>query len=276
MKVIKNINNNVSLCLDSHGKEVIAFGKGIGFCKPPYDLELSMIDRTFYDINPMYLDTIQNIPEEMIELSIKIIDYARTKVSYLLNSSIVFTLADHLVFMLHRHEVNMMIDMPIYYDVKSLYEEEYEVGKYAIRCIYETYRIKLPSSEIVSVALHLINSAAIVKGNQESKNNHTILCIKKLIEKELDIKISVNDFNYARFVSHMLYLLKRLEKGETFSSQNHELYVSVRDSFPNIYLCAQKVNVYLNTIYHSEFNEEEMLYLMLHMNRLSVRDVTFV
>ena len=46
MKVIKNINNNISLCLDSRNNEVVAFGKGIGFTKPPYDVPLSKIDRT--------------------------------------------------------------------------------------------------------------------------------------------------------------------------------------------------------------------------------------
>ena len=43
MKVIKNINNNISLCLDSRNNEVVAFGKGIGFTKPPYDVPLSKI-----------------------------------------------------------------------------------------------------------------------------------------------------------------------------------------------------------------------------------------
>lgn len=40
MKVIKNINNNVSLCLDSKGNEIVAFGKGLGFIKPPYEIDL--------------------------------------------------------------------------------------------------------------------------------------------------------------------------------------------------------------------------------------------
>ncbi|WP_302926203.1 CAT RNA binding domain-containing protein [Holdemania filiformis] len=30
MKVIKKINNNVALCIDQGGKELIALGKGIG------------------------------------------------------------------------------------------------------------------------------------------------------------------------------------------------------------------------------------------------------
>ena len=41
MKVIKNINNNVSLCVDKSGRECVAFGKGIGFIKAPYEVPLS-------------------------------------------------------------------------------------------------------------------------------------------------------------------------------------------------------------------------------------------
>ena len=33
MKVIKNINNNVAICVDDNGHEVVAMGKGIGFSK---------------------------------------------------------------------------------------------------------------------------------------------------------------------------------------------------------------------------------------------------
>lgn len=37
MRVIKKINNNVALCLDSDNHELIAFGKGIGFPQIPYE-----------------------------------------------------------------------------------------------------------------------------------------------------------------------------------------------------------------------------------------------
>lgn len=50
MKVVKKINNNVAICLDSNNCELVAFGKGIGFPKMPYEIQdLSLIDRTFYD-----------------------------------------------------------------------------------------------------------------------------------------------------------------------------------------------------------------------------------
>ena len=70
MKVIKNINNNISLCLDSRNNEVVAFGKGIGFTKPPYDVPLSKIDRTFYDVDEEQLAVLKRIPVSYTHLTL--------------------------------------------------------------------------------------------------------------------------------------------------------------------------------------------------------------
>lgn len=273
MKVIKNINNNVSICLDSHGVQVVAFGKGIGFCKPPYDLEMSKIQRTFYDIDPIYINMIQNIPSEMIDISAKIIDYARNKVEYLLNSSIVFTLADHLSFAIQRYKKNMLIDMPIYYDVKSLYEKEYEIGVYALKLIKLKLHVSLPKEEIINIALHLINAAAMAKNKGEKQNSKAVVRnIKELIENHFQIVISEEDFNYSRFVSHLQYLLKRGEKGESITTENFKMYTVLKEKFPDAYECSLKINDYLHDIYGYTFDEEELLYLMLHINRLYIRE----
>lgn len=66
MRVIKNINNNISFCLDSNYNEVVAFGKGIGFKKPPYEILLSQIERTFYDVNEDQLALLNRIPEKIL------------------------------------------------------------------------------------------------------------------------------------------------------------------------------------------------------------------
>lgn len=51
MEVYKKINNNVALARDAKGRELVVFGKGIGFASMPYELtDLSRIQRTFYDV----------------------------------------------------------------------------------------------------------------------------------------------------------------------------------------------------------------------------------
>ena len=48
MKIIKKINTSAAIALDSMGREIVVFGKGIGFPAVPYELEdLSLIERTF-------------------------------------------------------------------------------------------------------------------------------------------------------------------------------------------------------------------------------------
>lgn len=270
MKVIKNINNNVSICVDSTGKHVVAFGKGIGFEKPPYEVDMTKIERTFYDIDPIYLQTINNIPEKIVEISAQIVDFARTKVEYLMNSSIVFTLADHLAFALQRFQQNMILDMPIYYDVKSLYQDECEIGDYALKLIKREYNIILPRDESIGIALHFINAAAMAKKKKDNKD--VIRDIKNLVEDYFCITIRDDDFNYSRFVSHIQYLLKRGEQGKSICTENHELYESMKEKYPDIYGCACKINEYLHEVYKYIFDEEELLYLMLHINRLYVRE----
>ena len=50
MKAVKRLNNNVVVCTDRKGRELIAIGKGIGFGEMPKDISINDIERTFYDM----------------------------------------------------------------------------------------------------------------------------------------------------------------------------------------------------------------------------------
>ena len=121
MKVIKNINNNISLCLDSRNNEVVAFGKGIGFTKPPYDVPLSKIDRTFYDVDEEQLAVLNRIPEDVLEAAAEIVDLANEKMDNQFRENVMFTLADHIDFAIQRYQKNINIQLPLFYEVRQLY-----------------------------------------------------------------------------------------------------------------------------------------------------------
>ena len=66
MEIIKKINNNIALARDAKGREMVVFGKGIGFPATPYTLQdLSKVQRTFYDVNDKYFSLLQEVPEEI-------------------------------------------------------------------------------------------------------------------------------------------------------------------------------------------------------------------
>lgn len=267
MKVVKNINNNVSLCLDSQGNEVIAFGKGIGFLKPPYEIPLAKIERTFYDINSNYYDIIAQIPEDIMDLASRIVDYANEQIGHRYQSSLIVTLADHIQFTLKRALNDIQIQLPAMYEVKQLYPLEMKIGLYSRKLIEETLHISLPEEEAASIALHLVYYNSQKQSSTQQSKSKVEQCAD-VIEREMQITIDKTGFHYLRFVTHMYYLLDRADRKASILSENNKMFLALKEEYPSTYQCALKVKAVLNV----EFNDEEVLYLILHINRLCIRE----
>lgn len=269
MKIIKNINNNYALAIDSAGKRLIVSGRGIGFGSVPRKIEdITIINRSFYDIDESYISMIKDIPESIIEISAEIIDKARERLDNPINSTIIFTLADHINFSIQRYKKNMNIKLPIVYDVLYFFEKEMSIGEYGLRLIRKKLNVYLPKDEAAYIALHIINAEEKSKNNVAELNDEIIENITNIIEKEYDIKIDRNNFNYSRFVSHMHYLLKRSKNKRLITSTNADMYEKVKKDYDQTYQCVKKVSEYLNKRLNIELSNEEKLYLMLHINRL--------
>ncbi|EGO8595790.1 PRD domain-containing protein [Enterococcus faecalis] len=274
MKVIKNINNNVSVCVDDDGNELIAFGRGIGFKQPPFEItDMSMINRTFYDVDHRYFDLLKAIPDDIFELSAKIVDYARNKINTSLNPNIVFTLADHIHFAIQRFGDKLVLKMPTYHDLKHFHPIEIDIGEFAIRMINKQLKILLPKDEVYGIAMHVINAEAIQPFTEKSITSEEIISyVVKIIEEKFKITINPDNFNYSRFASHMDYLLERGNQGQSVMSQNLVMFETIKIEFPNTYQCAEEINQFLYQKFGWKLREEEILYLMLHINRLCSRE----
>lgn len=274
MRVVKKINNNVAVCIDGDGHELIAFGKGIGFEKTPYELkDMSRIWRTYYGINSNYLALLNEIPEEIFILSTRIVDMARKTILDEINTNIVFTLADHINFAIERFQKNQSIRMPLCYDIAHLYEHEMDIGFQAVKMINETMHLNLSRDEAVSIALHFINAEnRREEVDSPVDENQLIEDIAALVEKNFAIKIDQKGFNYSRFASHLQYLLKRRENDTAITSENQKLYESMKQEFQKTYACVQQIQAYLYDTLHWSPSDEELLYLMLHINRLCSRE----
>ena len=62
MKIVKRINTNAAIAITGNKKEIVILGKGVGFPKVPYELtDISVIERTFYDIDPIYINVLANL-----------------------------------------------------------------------------------------------------------------------------------------------------------------------------------------------------------------------
>lgn len=216
MKIIKKINTSAALALDSKGNEVVVLGKGIGFPKMPYDLkDLSVIEKTFYDLDPKYVEAIADLPQSILLASTEICELAQMELDCKLNPNLPITLADHLNFAIERFKKGIIISSPLAYDISHLYPKETDIGKQTLKILKETYDIILPEDETINIAMHVINAEI------ESGDLHSLMTTVKIIDEIVNMieetmgrNLDQNSYCYSRFAMHMRYLIQRLSSGK--------------------------------------------------------------
>lgn len=276
MEVIKAVNNNVAVCIDSKGNELIAFGKGIGFGKVPFEVDISKINRTFYDINPDYLNIIRDLPTDILEFSAEMIDEVKAKLTYELSPNAFLSLADHICFSIKRAKEGMYIKMPLPIEMKQLYPTEMKLSTKVVDEIYIRFNVDLDKNEVSGIAMNLVNSGIKNKANDissiERAQDRILEDITCILEDFFSIDINRDSFNYIRFISHLTYLLKRLDLKEVIKSENNELYEEAIKSFKRSSTCVESIEKYLKNKYNFNLTNEEKLYLIMHVNRVCVNE----
>ena len=270
MKVIKQLNNNAVVALDNSGSEVVVLGSGVGFGKAPYELnDLSKIERTFYELEPRYIEMLSGLDKSVVYACADLIDQADLILESELNPNLVITLADHISFVMERMEKGINITAPLAYDIKQLYPNEFFLGKIGIDIIEKYTGVRFPESEAINIALHFIN------GQSESEDLHSVMTslriindVSEIIETHLHRKIDRESFAYNRFLSHLRYMMKRMETGDHIDDDNGAMLSGISLQYPEIYVCANKVAEYLESVYGSKCYKTELLYLTLHINRM--------
>ena len=272
MRAIRKINNNVAVCVDGSGRELIAFGKGIGFREMPYEPDLSAIDRTFYDISEQYQPMFSEISAPLIELAAQIVDRAKAELPYELNPNINITLADHISFCLERLEKGIRIRMPLAYDMAIAYPLEMQLARQTLERVRLATGVALPEEELSGVAMAFINARLDDKPDTSAEAAvdaaAALRDVTGLIEKTMKLSIDRSSFNYARFATHFQYLVERINSGGQMASENVSLAPSLREEFPAVADCVEAIAGYFQTRWSSPVNEEEKMYLILHVNRI--------
>ena len=272
MIVVKNINNNVALCLDSKGQEVVVFGKGVGFLKPPSEVPLSKIQRTFYDLNHKFLPLLDDIPLDVIDFTSRQVAQIRGKLPYETNANLIMTLADHLAFAMTRAKRGIYTPMPSIYEMEQNYPVEVEIGRQIVSAMEQAFHVKLPKGEVQGVAMHFINASlgSPSSGQLTAEEEYETILerMTQIVEHALQITIRRDTFNYARFATHVQYLLKRVQTDSPIDSDNLQMYASIRDEYKDVSACVDQIHEYLQRNWSIDLSEEEKLYLIMHINRV--------
>ena len=277
MRGLRKINNNAVICLDSTGQEMIAMGKGIGFGTLPREIPLAQVERTFYNVDERYLGVLRDLPPDVLDFSARLLDIARNELPYTLSPNAILTLADHIAFTIERARRNIRVKMPLAYDVEQLYPAEYRIGQYAVKRIQKEFQVGLPGAEAVGIAINLLNArvdgdSAPDAAGAGCTDSEMLEDITEMVENHFNLIVQRDSFNYSRYATHMQYLFGRIHTSKTIASGNSQMYDSIRAEFPDVAACAEEIAAHLQRKWGCALPEEEKLYLILHINRICIKE----
>lgn len=273
MKLLRKINNNAAVAQDKRGREMVVLGRGVGFHPMPYELtDLSVVYRTFYDVDPQYYEMLSSLPEEALMAAADIAEQAEIALQAELNPNLPFTLADHIAFAQEREKQGIRLATPLHYDVQHLYPREYELGLQAMETVRLRTGTALPRAETVNIALHIVN--AELEGSDLSSTLAAVEVLDEvtvLVERELGIALDRESYNYARFAMHIQFLVRRLSSGKVMEQGSGKMLSELSAEYPATYRCAQAVAKEIEQRHGWHCSSDEVLYLMLHIYRVQNR-----
>lgn len=276
MQAQRKLNNNTVVCVDESGRQIVAMGKGIGFGTLPRELTLKEIERTFYDLDQESLNVMQDLPPDIVMFSAKMMDIISNELPYTLGPNAALLLADHLAFAAERVKKRIHVQMPLAYDVQQMYPLEYKIGAYVITRMRKELHVALPAEEAVGVAMNLLNAkvGSEAKAAQDDAERFSEMLeeITEIVENDLHIIVDRNSFNFSRYATHLQYLFQRISKHSAIDSENIRLYESLREEFADIARCVEHIGAHIQQKWHCTLSEEEKLYLILHVNRICVKE----
>ena len=274
----KVINNNIISAYEKSGAEVIVMGRGIGFKKKQGEVvpadQISKIFRIkSRTLTEQFKKLLANMPLERVRISDEIISHAKDHLKLKLNQSIYVTLTDHINFAIERVSQGIEPQNALLWEIKRFYPQEFQLGIYALELIHDRLGILLPEDEAGFIALHFVNAEYGTDIRDAVKFPDQMQAIVDIVERDLGILLDESSLHYERFMTHIKFLIQRIYRKELLSSEDRELSLLMQRKYPREYQCSLKVAEYIMQATGSRLSEEEIMYLSVHIRRVSTIDL---
>lgn len=274
----KVINNNIISAYEKSGAEVIVMGRGIGFKKKQGEVvpadQISKIFRIkSRTLAEQFKELLANMPLERVRISDEIISHAKDHLKLKLNQSIYVTLTDHINFAIERVSQGIEPQNALLWEIKRFYPQEFQLGIYALELIQDRLDILLPEDEAGFIALPFVNAEYGTDIRDAVKFPDQMQAIVDIVERDLGILLDESSLHYERFMTHIKFLIQRIYRKELLSSEDRELSLLMQRKYPREYQCSLKVAEYIMQATGSRLSEEEIMYLSVHIRRVSTIDL---
>lgn len=274
MIIKKILNNNVVISENDRSEEIIVMGKGLAFQKKVgSEIEMDKVDKIFVsgaqtevrEIEKM----IMTVNPAVLDIAKEIILYAEKMTNQEYSDQAYITLTDHLNYAIERGKQGVFIPNPLLFEIRKFYPEEFKIASQAIERINRKFKTTFPIDEAGFIALHLANSR---KSSNElpvtMESTEMVRDILQIISRFFGIMFDESSLSYNRMVTHIQYFVKRILENKTVEETDEFLYQLVQSKYPDAFNCSQRIKDYLQKVKKVEIKEPEMIYLVIHINRV--------
>ena len=274
MIIEKVLNNNVVVSIDPKTKkEIILLGSGIAFNKKiGQEVDESKIEKTFVlddkTLGNKFKKLINQIPDGVFQLSHEIISHASKELNAKFDKQIYISLSDHIAFAIKRYKKNMMIKNELLNEIRRVHKKEYKVALWALEFLNRKLKIELPEDEAGFIALHFVNASYKETTMKSVESTKIIKDILNIIKYYFAIELDEDDLNYDRLLTHLKYFAKRIVNNNQHNSTDSSFVEIISKTYPEAYGCARKIGEYISTHNDYHVNDDEFVYLTMHIQRV--------
>jgi len=277
MKIKKILNNNAFITRNDNHQEIIVIGKAIAYGKHfNEEVDENKIYKTFVPVSKgdrkLILDMVNEISISFFQIAKKIVDKASKDRDIKLTDSVYIALTDHISSSVDRAKDGLFLTNQFLWEIRSYYPKEFDLGLWALKLIKEECGVQLSDDEAGFIAIHIISGEM---GNRLDDFHEVIIFIKKItsiVTYQMSVDIDKDSLDYNRFVTHLKffwqYMMYKNEK-KTIGDLSDDMLAVIRDKRVAAYECALKIKEFIRQTYNYELNNEDLLYMTIHITRIT-------
>ena len=271
MLISKILNNNVVIS-EENQEEVILMGRGLAFGrKVGQEIPDELIEKK-YVLSENRRQLLMELPAEVMEMSDKIISFARKKLQKKLKDTAFLAMADHIHGVLLRLEDDIYLKNFLMWDIKRFFPIEFEVGQYAKQLLSTYVSKELSDDEAAFMALTLVN--ADLENGDGTARDLTMMMeeIMTIVKYSLEISLDEEDIYLERFMTHLKFFCERVltDRGHC-DLEDNEMFDLLKFKYPLAYETTRKIAEFLKQTRNYQTSEDEQLYLTIHLSRMKRR-----
>ena len=276
MIITKIVNNNIVTSTDDNNQEIIVMGRGLGFGKKiGQTIAEDKIEKIFHLGTPIQnnkmIDIIEDIPMEHIVAADQVIIRAKEVLGDKLKDTIYLSLIDHISCAIERHESGSLFQNPLLWETKQYYPVEFQVATESLAILKQAVGIEFPLDEAGFIALHFIMSEYDTKMSVTFDIPKLIDKIIQLIEKKFELLIDRTSIHFERFITHLKFFAARVLQSKQIPDDGDFLFrAMIREQYKKSHECAEIIKKMMEDDYKIEISEEEVMYLTVHIKRITM------